>query len=125
MWKRLWKNFLSGTCGNRFLNYLNILAIGGGLVTILILFGNLLLNVFFHEQWTKKNILDKFLKDETYLRYLPVNSVETLKPEQRMNFMPNNSTITVVVGESGIGKATEICQYANELRKAGSSGSLL
>ena len=39
--------------------------------------------------------------------------------EKRMNFSPNQPMLAVVVGESGIGKTTEICQYAKEIREAG------
>ena len=67
----------------------------------------------------EKGILHKFGKDDAYQMFLPKQTVENLKPERRMNFTPNQSILSVVVGDSGIGKTAEICQYAKELREAG------
>ena len=72
------------------------------------------------EYKTKWHILKQFKTNISHLDFLPrnSNSGETLKQEKRMNFEPNKSILSVVVGESGIGKTTEICQYVEELRKA-------
>ena len=70
------------------------------------------------ESRSKRNkILDQFRKDEAFRKCLPENS--DLKPESRMHFEHNESILSVVVGESGIGKSTEICGYAKELREKG------
>ena len=124
MWKKFWKYFFTGTWENMFLNYLHILAIGGGAIgggglTIAIFLATPYYDVRFKEQSKTKMISDKFSEDDLFLRYLSHKSIEILKPEQRMNFRPNEPTLTVVVGESGIGKTTEICHYAKELREAG------
>lgn len=38
--------------------------------------------------------------------------------EKRMIFSPEQAILSVVVGETGVGKTTEICQYVKELREA-------
>ena len=75
---------------------------------------------WYEEYKTKQHILKQFKTNISHLDFLPrnSNSGETLKQEKRMNFEPNKSILSVVVGESGIGKTTEICQYVEELRKA-------
>ena len=71
------------------------------------------------EYKTKWHILKQFKKDKSHQKFLPknTNSGETLKQEKRMNFEHNESILSVVVGESGIGKTTKIWRYADELRK--------
>ena len=76
-------------------------------------------NSYYEKMLKEKGILHKFGKDDAYQMFLPKQTVENLKPERRMNFTNNQSILSVVVGNSGIGKTAEICQYAKELREAG------
>lgn len=69
-------------------------------------------------------IVWKFKKDECHIGFLQKSLVAQegnlkVEKEERMKFSPDGSELSVVVGESGIGKTTEICQYVQELREAG------
>ena len=68
------------------------------------------------EERKKKKILAKFEQNEIFQQYLPKKSA-TLNPENRMKFELNESLLSIVVGESGVGKTTEICNYAQQLRE--------
>ena len=66
----------------------------------------------------------RFKKDDRHIRLLRKSLVAQegnlmVEKEKRMKFSPDESDLSVVVGESGIGKTTEICQYVQELREAG------
>ena len=66
--------------------------------------------------------MEPFSKDERFLQTL--NEAEknfggNMLGEKRMGFSQQRKTLSVVVGESGIGKTTEICQYVKQLREAG------
>ena len=70
----------------------------------------------------KKRILSEFKNKERYIKFLkliPENLRDKIVVEKRMFFSPDEPTLSVVVGESGIGKTTEICQYAKQIREAG------
>lgn len=62
----------------------------------------------------KKNLKNNFEKDESF-NYFSSNSFMPLD-EERIHF-PIEPLLSVVVGQSGIGKSTEICEYAKTLRK--------
>ena len=69
----------------------------------------------------EQKIEDRFYKNNAYQDFLPKKSFEAFKQEQRINFKPNESILAVMVGESGIGKTTEICQYAEKFSSEGHS----
>ena len=65
-------------------------------------------------------ILQKFNSDGSHLQFLKQNlQAGNMVVEKRMNFSSNKPSLSVVVGESGIGKTTEICQNVEEIRKTG------
>lgn len=64
--------------------------------------------------------MEKFRSDESHLQLIPRNlEAGNMIVEKRMSFSSDEPALSVVVGESGIGKTTEICQYVEEIRKTG------
>ena len=70
------------------------------------------------EKNQKRKILNQFRNSKAFMRYVPAKS-DGFHAENRMQFGHNQPTLSIVVGESGIGKTTEICTYAKELREQG------
>ena len=70
----------------------------------------------------KERILSPFFQDESFLNYTnraAKNFGGNMMDEKRMSFSQEQATLSVVVGESGIGKTTEICHYVKKLREIG------
>lgn len=63
----------------------------------------------------EQDIIKNFEKDKSFMTLSTPKNYEPLT-EQRI-IMPDGPLLAVVVGESGIGKTTEICVYARTLRK--------
>ena len=59
--------------------------------------------------------MDNFEKEKSFLNMLSPNNYEALK-EHRI-IIPEGPLLAIIVGQSGIGKSTEICQYAKSLRE--------
>ena len=81
----------------------------------------------FNKQDLEKQILDKFENSTTFFKNDKKSKnqfVELEDPEsfgiKRLN-LPSNPTegLTVLVGESGVGKTTSVCKYAKNLRDNG------
>ena len=65
-------------------------------------------------------ILNKFQKSDDFIGPLKKAEINgKIEIEQRIKITENKPILAVVVGENGIGKSTEICYYARELRNKG------
>lgn len=75
---------------------------------------------YFKKKRQEKAILEKFRSNKKHLRFIERNlEAGSMRVEKRMNFSSDEPALLVVVGESGIGKTTEICKYVEEIRKTG------
>ena len=67
------------------------------------------------QEQMKRKLMDNFEKEKTFLNMLATENYEAHK-EQRI-VIPKGRLLAIIVGQSGIGKSTEICQYAKTLRE--------
>jgi len=63
----------------------------------------------------KQNLIANFEKEKSFMAFPTNKNYEPLS-ENRINIQ-EGPILAVVVGQSGIGKSTEICQYAKTLRE--------